>query len=36
MQYEYTSGINKILTIEGHLMIEIKSKGFLVYKLNEF
>lgn len=36
MQYEYTAGIDKILTIENHLMIEVKNKGLLIYKMNEF
>lgn len=36
MQYEFSAGLDKIFSIENHLMIEVKNKGLLVYKLNEF
>jgi hypothetical protein len=36
MQYEFAAGLDKIFVIENHLMIEVKNKGLLVYKLNEF
>lgn len=34
MQYEFSAGLDKIFTIENHLMIEVKNKGLLIYKLN--
>lgn len=36
LQYDFTSGIGKICVIESHLMVEVKNKGFLIYKMNEF
>ena len=36
MRYESSLGINRIFSSEGHMLIEIKNKGLLIYKLNEF
>ena len=36
MKYDFNSGLNKLFISEGQLFVEIKNKGFLIYKLGEF
>lgn len=33
MKYDFNSGLNKLFISEGQLFVEIKNKGFLIYKI---